>query len=285
VKKPREISIFLQELLDTKLVTLASPIPEAEESNPLAQLTDVRKWPFDPLGSGRQVVESAAEAVRNAKPVSIDSSTELTLLLEERERGSWLLAPKLPKRVSASNLISLISDPASFAASIARPLPQLFDQNAQRGTNFHLKLEDLFRNGQELELAEWEAEEVKLGVTFLNSRFSKLTPAFVEQVIQFQLAGFIVVCKIDAIFETPQGYEIVDWKSGSAPTDLKDLERRAMQLAIYRIAFSKWQDLPLERIQASFFFAGDGREVSPESLATEAQIVELVEAAKKARRD
>jgi DNA helicase-2/ATP-dependent DNA helicase PcrA len=285
VKKPREISIFLQELLDTKLVTLASPVPEAEESNPLAQLTDVRTWPFDPLGRGRQVVESAADAVRNTKPIAVESSTELTLLLEERERGSWLLAPRLPMRVSASRLISLISDPASFAASIARPLPQLFDQNAQRGTNFHLKLEELFRNGQELELAEWEAEEVKLGVTFLNSRFSKLTPAFVEQVIQFQLAGFIVVCKIDAIFETPEGYEIVDWKSGSAPTDLKELERRSMQLSIYRIAFSKWRNVPLERIQASFFFAGDGQEVSPESLATEAQIVELVEAAKKARRD
>jgi len=99
------------------------------------------------------------------------------------------------------------------------------------------------------------------------------------------LSDLVIVCKIDAIFKTETGYEIVDWKSGLSPKNGKDLAERAIQLALYRIALSEWKAIPLERISASFFFAKDGVEIWPEKLPSRTELVELIEDARTARRE
>jgi DNA helicase-2/ATP-dependent DNA helicase PcrA len=284
-KKPRELSEFLIELLDSGLVELQGTIPEVLDTNPLENLKEQLVWPFDPLGQKRPRLEQAATKVVEAKPANLSEFTELALLLEERERGNWLAAPKLPVRLSASKLMQLILQPKDFAEYLTRPVPQLFSATAQRGTDFHRLLEDRWRLGIELAEQDWAEEDLDLKVNFENSRFATLTPEFVEQSIEFELGGLIVVCKIDAIFNISGEYQVVDWKSGSSPKDQAELEARAIQLALYRLAFSKWQGVGLERVRASFFFAGDGKEVTPVQLPTEQELVAAIEAARTARRD
>ena len=131
---------------------------------------------------------------------------------------------------------------------------------------------------------DWAEEDLELRANFENSRFASLTPEFVEQSIEFEIAGLIVVCKIDAIFADGDGFLVVDWKSGSSPKTEVELESRAIQLALYRIAFAKWKQIGVEKVSASFFFAGDGKEVMPNRLLSEGELLAALEAAKTARR-
>ena len=284
-KKPREISEFLLELLDAGLVQLVNQIPEVIESNPLDTRSEQLVWPFDPLGLGRSKVEQAAQEVAAAAPASFQEFTELALLLEERERGNWLAAPELPSRLSASRLMQLITDPPAFADYLARPVPQLFSVSAQRGTDFHRLLEEHWQQDIELADQDWAEEDLDLKANFEKSRFANLEPEFVEQSIEFELAGLIVVCKIDAVFLINGEFQVVDWKSGASPKSEKDLNSRAIQLALYRLAFAKWQAIGVERVKASFFFAADGIEVVPEQLPSEWELVQAIEKARTARRD
>jgi DNA helicase-2/ATP-dependent DNA helicase PcrA len=284
-KKPREVSDFLVELLDAGLIQLVRDIPEVLESNPLEGRSEQAVWPFDPLGANRRKVEKAAHEVDEATPASFREFTELALLLEERERGSWLTAPELPRRLSASRLMQLITDPAGFAEYLARPVPQLFSSSAQRGTDFHRLLEEHWKQDLELSEQDWAIEDLELKANFENSRFASLEPEFIEQSIEFELAGFIVVCKIDAVFQYDGEYQVVDWKSGSSPKSREDLEAKAIQLALYRIAFAKWRGIGVERVKASFFFATDGQEVVPTGLPSEGDLVQAIEKARTARRD
>ncbi len=284
-KKPRAISEFLLELLDAGLIELVNEIPEVAESNPLDGLTEQAIWPFDPLGAKRSRLQQAAEAVQQAIPASLEQFTELALLLEERERGNWLATPELPSRLSASRLMQLITDPKAFAEYLARPVPQLYSATAQRGTEFHRLLEEHWQQDIELADQDWAQEDLDLKANFESSRFANLKPEFVEQSIEFELAGLIVVCKIDAVFMANGEYQVVDWKSGAAPASGEELSNRAIQLALYRLAFAKWQGIGVERVRASFFFAADGKEVIPEQLPSEGDLVEMIEKARKARRD
>jgi DNA helicase-2/ATP-dependent DNA helicase PcrA len=284
-KKPREISEFLVELLNAGLIRLVRDIPEVLESNPLDGRSEQAVWPFDPLGANRSKIEQAANQVGEATPASFREFTELALLLEERERGSWLTAPELPRRLSASRLMQLITNPAGFAEYLARPTPQLFSTSAQRGTDFHRLLEEHWKQDLELSDQDWALEDMELRANFENSRFASLEPEFIEQSIEFELAGFVVVCKIDAVFHANGEFQVVDWKSGSSPKSKDDLEARAIQLALYRLAFAKWKGIGIDRVQASFFFAADGKEVVPAQLPSESELVQAIEKAKTARRD
>lgn len=285
VKKSRALSPFLVELLDAKLANLVSPIPETLDSNPLEESLETAYWPADPLGIKRGVVEEAVKSVEQAAVSTLDDFIELTLLLEERDQTSHPQTPEFPKRISASALMKLFEDPDGFAQWLLRPTPALYKESARVGTAFHANLEEVFKAGSENQLEPWDEDVKELGANFSSSRFAGLNPAYVEQTIEIPIAGIIVVCKIDAIFQTQDGYEIIDWKSGKAPKDDSDLARRAIQLALYRIAFSKWQGAPLERIRASFFFAGDGIEVSPQRLLSEAELASEIDRVRKARRD
>jgi DNA helicase-2/ATP-dependent DNA helicase PcrA len=283
-KKPRELSPFLLELIENSLVELINDIPDVYETNPLEGRKEQMVWPFDPLGDRRKEIESAATTVSNSAPTTFDSFTELALLLEERERGNWLAAPELPKRLSASKVMQLITSPEEFAQYLARPMPALYSPLAQRGTDFHRLLEEHWILDAELADQEWAEEDLELKANFENSRFASLKPDFVEQSIEIELAGLIVVCKIDAIFAEAGGFLIVDWKSGSAPKAEADLTTRAIQLALYRIAFAKWQGIGVEKVSAAFFFAADGKEVMPDRLLSEQELVAAIEDARTARR-
>ena len=276
--KQKELSRFLLELLERELVQ--AEIPEVGERPEFPELQI--SWPFDPLGNRREGWEQAASLVSTAPPASIDKVAELALLLEERERSGEILA-QLPLRLSASSVVALLADAAKFAASLIRPVPSEYSEAAALGTSFHASLESAFLAGSELDLASWEETERKLGVSFLESRFAKLTPELVETPIEFSLGGTVVVCKLDAVYKLDDMWHVVDWKSGKIPSSKQEIAEKAVQLALYRIALSRHKKIPVERIQASFFYAASGEELMPE-LPSEKEIGDRLAEFRKVRR-
>ncbi|MCF8529462.1 MAG: ATP-dependent helicase [Aquiluna sp.] len=284
-KKPRPISPFLQEVIDFGLATELTQTPEPLEVNPLMALSETLSWPIDPLGARRGQVSLAASAVEKSVPAAVFESAELALLLEERERASWVAAPDFPSRLSASSVSALLADPARFAANLLRPMPSLFSEVAASGTAFHQAIEDGFLGSGDFDFGAMGEPGIKLGENFSGSRFANLSPVFIEEQIEFSLDSILVVCKLDAVFEDGGDFEILDWKSGKVPKDEKELQSRAVQLALYRIALSRKLNIGLERIKASFFFASDGIEVAPKRLLTESEIIERLAEIRRARRD
>ena len=269
--KPRPVASFLTGLVESSIASLLEEVPEIPAENPLSEITKTQVWPVDPLGAKRSRMEDMASEFSSVTPASISDSLELAALVEELDAGI-VSYPEVPVRLSASRIVQLITNPESFFEQTLRPMPQLYDDSAELGSRFHASVEEAFLAGSELDFSGWAEDEKELGRNFQDSRFSQLEPFAIELPIEFSLGGTVVVCKLDAVFETEAGYLIVDWKSGSTP-DKKSLESRAIQLAIYRVALARKLALPIERIRASFFFAADGKEVMPD-LMSEAELEE-----------
>ena len=91
-----------------------------------------------------------------------------------------------------------------------------------------------------------------------------------------------MICKIDAIYRhvTQENgvekvrYDIVDWKTGKAPSGAKDLEVRQLQLALYRLAFAKYSQIPLDDVDVAFYFVADDLVIRPDRVFDEAELLE-----------
>ncbi|HWR86644.1 MAG TPA: ATP-dependent DNA helicase, partial [Rhodoglobus sp.] len=261
--KPREPGVFLAELAAAGVIP---PLPAASEhdENPMGDDLERIVWPMDPLGERRPAVEQAARAVREARPeVTGPWARDLELLLEERRRR--LAADgtvSMPARVPASRFKEYVTDPAGVAASLRRPMPERPYRATQLGTLFHAWVEDRYGpGGEDLDAlpTEIDVDDVvdaerlaELQATFERSPWASRRPVEVEREIHLPFAGRIVICKIDAVYSTGTGadgdrFEIVDWKTGKAPSGAKDLEERQLQLALYRLAYARWRGIDPER--------------------------------------
>ena len=278
--KPRPLASFLTELLDSSLATLNGDLPQVPEANPLTDLVEIASWPVDPLGENRGLVQWAANQVESAAPNSLAESLELAALLQEQQDPLFAPRPALPARLSASKIVQLVTDPDSFYEQILRPMPQPYSAAAEFGSVFHASLEQAFLSGSELDLSDWSEEQKVLGQNFLESPFSALAPYAVELPIEYAIAGTVVVCKLDAVFEMAEGFLIVDWKSGKKPS-AADLETRAIQLALYRIGLARFLKVAIEKVSAAFYFAGDNQQVSP-ALMSEKELSERLAELRKA---
>jgi DNA helicase II / ATP-dependent DNA helicase PcrA len=263
------------------LAQLLEPIPEPAVANPLANLAKSEIWPADPLGKSRDSQLAAAENVISATPTRVSESLQLAAIIEQAELLRNPKPVELPLRLSASKIVQLLTEPEAFWAQIARPLPVSFSEAAARGTQFHERLEEAFELEADLDISDWQEQDRELGQAFLDSRFESLKPIYVEQALEFELGGTVVVCKLDAVYQTEDGFEVIDWKSGSAPKSKAEVANKAVQLALYRIGLSRWLGVGVERVKASFFFAGDSKEISPE-VPSENELMEKLRAFRKA---
>ena len=275
-KKARPLSPFLLELIEVGLVNAVTPEPL--DSNPALEQSLRGSWPSIER-AGLEKLKLAAASVSGFSGFEPVRSQELALLLEERDRAHSRFIPELPKRLSASAMVSLISSPEKFFENLRRPTPVLFSQSATEGTHFHSCIEEYFSASDD---AETELTDTEIGANFLGSRFADRKPFAIEQQIEFVLAGVVVVCKLDAVFESEGLYEVVDWKSGKTP-DASDLASRSIQLALYRIALSEWLGVGVEQIRVSFFFAADGKEVAPETLLSKLELENKLAGVRRAR--
>jgi len=290
--KPRGPSPFLRELESAGVIG-ALPDGSQSDQNPLGDEVEVIVWPMDPLGNRRARVEAAAEAVRAANPSDTGAwATELELLLAERaarlDSGRYVA---LPSRVPASRFKDFVTDPASVAASLRRPMPEKPYRATRLGTLFHSWVEQragVHGSFEELDTLPTESDLddtlvdaltlAKLQATFEQSPWAGLAPIEVEREIHLVLDGQIVICKIDAVYTIdstngPARFQVVDWKTGKAPKDEKDLDEKQLQLALYRLAYSRWAGVDLDLIDAVFYYVADNRIIAPTHLYDEQELV------------
>ncbi len=284
---PRSPSPYLRELAGAGIVDelpeapLSAQKPDEAEAEPL-------HWPSDPLGGRRGKVERAAALVREAEPASSGAlGGELELLLAERER--MLSAAEyvtIPDRIPASRFKDFVTDPAEVAAGIRRPMPEKPYRATRLGTLFHSWVEErsgLVGSGEVIDALESELEPeeaaideaalARLQATFERSEWAAIQPVEVERELHLPFDGRIVICKIDAVYERDGRYQIVDWKTGKAPTSPEELEERQLQLALYRLAFAKWKDVDPAEVDAVFYYVADDRVIEPDRVEDEERLL------------
>ncbi|WP_130177606.1 ATP-dependent DNA helicase [Cryobacterium sp. SO1] len=292
----RRPSRYLLELAEAGLIA-SLPEGSEHEEKPATDEDATEVWPFDPLGTRRPVVEAAAALVRahddpeTGAGAETPWSREVTLLLAERAKR--LAGPDtldVPTRIPASRFKDYVDDPAAVLAKLRRPMPERPYRATRLGTLFHSWVEqrstqassgDLIdvgpgeldldgdTDGMPLELEQLE----RYKATFERSPWAALAPEEVEIEIHHVLGDQVFICKLDAVYKTPTGYQVVDWKTGKAPKDAADLELKQTQLALYRLAYARWKGIDPAIVDAVFYFVADDRIVAPERLYSEADLL------------
>ncbi|WP_425498953.1 UvrD-helicase domain-containing protein [Oerskovia flava] len=217
------------------------------------------------------------------------------VLLAERSRRARRGGEiAFPAHVSASGMVRLAADRDAFALHLRRPVPSQPTAHARRGTQFHLWAERYFRAASLLDVEDLTGAEdddlpadVDLDVlqaTFLASEWAAMTPIAVEVDIETPVAGVMFRSRMDAVFpELPEhaggasdAVVVVDWKTGRAPTDPEARRTREVQLAVYRLAWSRWSGLPLEKVNAAFYYVSSDETVRPDRLLDADELAALI---------
>ncbi|MFE9231557.1 UvrD-helicase domain-containing protein [Cellulosimicrobium funkei] len=214
------------------------------------------------------------------------------LLAERAERSGREV--ELPAHVSASSLVRLAADRDEYALHLRRPVPVEPTVHARRGTRFHLWAERYFTTSSLLDVEDLpgaddddldpDADLETLQRTFLSSEWATRTPVAVEVDVETPVGATVLRSRIDAVFpELPEhaggardAVVVVDWKTGRAPSDPEARSVREVQLAVYRLAWSRWTGVPLEKVNAAFYYVASDETVRPRRLLGEAEIEALL---------
>ncbi len=299
-KEPSAPSPFLLELAGSNEPTVKihngtgdpdSPLPVYEElsENPddSANLTIV--WPMDPLGAKhRPRVEAARELVQSAidAPNASKVDAEIDLLLADLEESLTRASQAvLPVRIPASRFKEFLLETDQVAELYRRPVPREPFAATMAGTLFHTWVEERFGVFSTKEELDVQVEAIDDGNPALNiedlkaifeeSRFAKMTPADIECEIQVTIKANTFICKIDAVFKTENGFEIVDWKTGVAPKTDEDIAEKALQLALYRMAYSKFHNIDPDLIEVCLYYVNENLEIKPEQVKSAEELLEM----------
>lgn len=279
--RPRTPSLFIKELEEAELI---APVPDHSgwEENPRETGADDVLWPGDPLGSRRGDVEQAASDVverASRMPDGIDQAVKDALdeAIAATTSPPTPPQPAVPFRLAASSLQAILSDPEAVMAKRVRPTPRMAGGQARAGTLFHEWVENHYREfggllfGSDIDIdAEPAGESVddfeQWQEGFLASEFAQTKPVAIEREIHLPIAGHLIVCKIDAVFATDTGIDIIDWKTGRPPANDAEEQARSLQLSLYRLAWSAWTGTPVEQITAGWWFSSTREVVRPRHL-------------------
>ena len=246
-------------------------------------------------GAARAVREGGFDATRDLTDQDLECGPagdlvtrwrrEAELLLARREATDELRTVHMPSHVSASALVAMDTDPEEFVSTLRRPMPRRPGTAARAGTAFHSWVEDFFGDTAIFDLDELPGSDdyvdedldlPRLTETFRRSPWATLQPYAIELPVETPVGSLTVRGRIDAVFRTGDGWELVDWKTGRVPRG-RDLRRKAGQLALYRLAFARLQDVPLERVSAAFYYVAADEVVRPHDLAGERELERIVE--------
>jgi DNA helicase-2/ATP-dependent DNA helicase PcrA len=286
--------------------------PAEDAENPLLADVDAAAWPATPAGRYYDAVREAAAMVRAAAiddPLAAGAVTgelseselglitawerDAELLLAERAARAAALADgisvPLPAQLSVSSLVSLARDPAELARQVRRPMPRPPARQARQGTAFHRWLEerygqqrliddeDLFSDGDDPP----DGELGELKDRFEHGEWADRWPVAVEVPFETLIGDRQVRGRIDAVFAGGAGaggsYDVVDWKTGRPPRNDADKRAVAVQLAAYRLAWSRLAGVPVTSVRAAFYYVAHDTTVRPSDLLDEAGLVELIE--------
>ena len=281
----------VQEVASAVGTVLAAPsAPDSADRNPARDIEITAEWPRDPLGNRRADFNRTVALVESAPPINLESQVpdELrdyvedarAIITEFNEYKAGALDVALPPRLSTSTLIALHEDRAELARTIRRPMPRAMDEFSHRGTAFHLWIEGHFNaktlfDDEDFDTLTPLADDQKLEdlkAKWLASDWAKLQPYAVEVPFETVIAGILVRGRIDAVYKTDNGFEVIDWKTGS-----KELgESAAVQLAVYRLAWAKLQGVAVESVSAAFHYVPIDKTDRRADLLTEEQLVGLL---------
>ncbi|MHA7272098.1 ATP-dependent helicase [Arthrobacter sp. TMT4-20] len=306
--KPTPVSTYLTELLDLAehhqpgFAVLQWLTQEEEGDNNPANAAETRAaWPTDPLHTRRPEMETAAAAVLTAAAAASDSSEtnagtglagaggrwseETRLALARHSRATGSSEVELPAHISASLLVELSDDPAAVARQLRRPVPRRPGMAARRGTAFHTWIEEYYGTSGMLDLGETPGADSHIDdaldldsmiATFRQSAWAHRLPVELEVPIETKVGPLVVRGRIDAVFRHDDGtWELVDWKTGTPPSREK-LTVRSVQLAVYRLAWARLKGVPLESVQAAFYYASTDTVIRPHDLASEAGLEDII---------
>jgi len=292
--KPVAPSVLYEkaELVASKHGTVLSAptAPESTDRNPAKDIEITAQWPRDPLGDKRADFDRSVALVESAVPLDltgpaptgmselIEDARAIIAEFEEFKLGARDIA--LPPRLSTSTLIALHEDPAELARSIRRPMPRAMDEFSHRGTAFHLWIENHFNaktlfDDEDFDLLTPLEEDQKLEelkAKWLQSEWAQLQPYAVEVPFETVIAGVLVRGRIDAVYQTSTGFEVVDWKTGSKTLG----ESSAVQLAVYRLAWAKLQGIAVDQVSAAFHYVPINKTDRRVNLLSEDQLTGLL---------
>ena len=270
-------------------VLASATAPGDGDRNPAENIEITAVWPQDSLGDKRTAFDQSVELVRSATVLNlsediadengwVEDARAIIAEYQELRRGAYEVA--LPPRLSTSTLIALHEDGATLAENVRRPMPRVMDEFSHRGTAFHLWIEGHFKaktlfDDEDFDTLTPLPDDQKLEdlkAKWLASDWAKLQPYAVEVPFETVIAGILVRGRIDAVYKTENGFEVVDWKTGS-----KELGKSAaVQLAVYRLAWAKLQAVPVEKVIAAFHYVPIDKTDRRADLLTEEQLVDLL---------
>ena len=310
--KPRGPSTFLCELKDVIDTSAAAGTPCGDvdvwadapadgEPNPLRDRVVEAMWPIDPAAGRREDTDRGAELVAQAmSPHTATVEThgdaqdvhgwaaDVDALLAERETAPCRPTPSLPTQLSVSTVVELGRDPDAVVQRLSRRLPRRPDSQALLGTAFHEWVQRYFQAEKLFDLDDLpgavdadrqdRGELEELQAAFAVSGWAARTPLEVEVAFDMVIAGRVVRGRIDAVFaDEDGGVTVVDWKTGEPPSTPEELQRNAVQLAIYRLAWARLQGCPVSSVRAAFHYVRCGRTVVPDVLLDADEVAELMD--------
>jgi DNA helicase-2/ATP-dependent DNA helicase PcrA len=284
--------------------------PEADAENPLLATVEAADWPRTPAGRRYEAIREAAvlvEAAVEGAPEDLDALSpadralitawqrDADLLLAERaqRRSDHGTQVALPARLSVSSLVSLARDPAELARHVRRPMPRPPARQARRGTAFHQWLEQ--RYGQQLLIDDsdlfgadddatgsagsaGDGDLAELQAQFERSEWADRWPQEVEVPFETLIGDRLIRGRIDAVFKgRPDGFDVVDWKTGSPPRNEAERHAVSVQLAAYRLAWAALADVPVAAVRAAFHYVRHNQTVRPADLLDESGLAALIE--------
>ncbi|WP_461164895.1 ATP-dependent helicase [Arthrobacter sp. R4-81] len=213
---------------------------------------------------------------------------EAAMLLERRFKRSSVQDVHLPGHISASTLVDLNDDPGAVLARLRRPVPREPGMSARKGTAFHAWVEEYFGTAGMLDLGEAAGSDEHIDEaygldsmveTFRSSEWANRAPVHVEIPVETRIGEVVVRGRIDAVFKDADGrWDLVDWKTGRPPS-ARQLQTKAVQLAVYRLAWSRLKGVPLEDVRAAFYYVSENLIVRPHDLGSAGQLEKIITAA------
>lgn len=297
------------------LLSWLEPEDQGDE-NPANAVTERASWPKDPLPAQRRTaMEAAAAAVLAAAAAPAQTALDLEdtaagerpgsgnveaegvfeprrwgrdveLVLARHHAPNEVMDVELPAHISASMLVDLQDDPGAVTRQLRRPVPREPGMAARKGTAFHAWIEEYFGRSGMLDIDEYpgaadayvdEAYQLDdMVATFEASEWASRTPAYIEVPVETRVNSVVVRGRIDAVFQDEDGgWDLIDWKTGAPPSKEK-LAVRSVQLAVYRLAWSRLKDVPLEKVRAAFYYVTADKVIRPHNLLGETELERII---------
>ncbi len=304
-KKVRGPSLFMVRYLESLRAVGGTVVELASEPDPAAVNPTVAErahysWPVDGdpdevarRRAARALVLDAAEAGwQHAAELADDELTldELAavrdwdrdierLLAESRAAASAVVDVPLPSPLSATALERLRDAPERFARDLARPMPRRPSARpgsvpastpGLRPTWVSRLLEPDDLPGGADDGIEDEDELRALTAAFRDGPFGTRAPVRVEAPFNIVLADQLVRGRIDAVYRSGDGYLVVDWKTN------QDATADPIQLAVYRLAWAELTAVPVESVQAAFYYVRTGAVVEHNELPGRRDLEQIV---------